>query len=171
MIRTVIVSIVSLATPIASAVAMGSGPVAATPCTTDLKAAEVATAARTLPPPAGMDSSWSPTPSGGNYNRCATLSTALITPRNVTPSSPEIALMFHHGEYVGTVPPTNLHYVAFNITQTTDDTVALDLRNDQCSVAVPAHTEYAGEDAWLGHCWGPVVTSRYKWQGDHVERL
>jgi hypothetical protein len=158
MIRSVSISIAAFTAATASAVTFGPGPVAAAPCGIDIHASEVVTAANNLQPPPGLDASWTPTPYGGNYNPCATLSTALIRPQKIDPAAPGLALMFHRGEYVGTAPLTPSNYLYFNITRSSDDTVALDYKGDDCNVAV-----HPG-----AYCFAPVDTFRYQWQGDHL---
>ena len=91
-----------------------------------------------------------------NYNPCATLSTVIITIEGATGSSPEQALLFHKGEYLGTATSTAYGFTSLNAAQTTDDTVALNYKDGRnvCTA-----------------CPGPITTVRYRWQGDHVAML
>lgn len=92
----------------------------------------------------------------GNYDPCATLSTALITVRGATKSSPEQALLFHDGNYVGTATSRAYGLVSLNTARTTDDTVALNYKDPNSSAGDTDVT---------------VITVRYQWQGDHVAML
>ena len=92
----------------------------------------------------------------GNYNPCATLSTALITVQMATRSSPEQALLFHNGSYVGTATSKAYGLVSLNTARTTDDTVALNYKDPNSSA---------------GDANVTITTVRYQWQGDHVAML
>lgn len=91
-----------------------------------------------------------------NYNPCATLSAVIITIEQGTGSSPEQALLFHKGNYVGTGTSKAYGFTSVNAAQTTDDTVALNYKDGR-SVCTA--------------CPGPITTVRYQWQGDHVAML
>jgi len=125
-------------------------------CGVNLAAPEIKTAIDSVPPvPEGWPWSREPRSFGGNYNPCATLSTALISIQGATGSSPRQALFFHKGTYVGTATSAAYSFVSWNTAATTDDTVALD------------YTQPVGCDA----CGGPITTVRYRWQADHVQML
>jgi len=91
-----------------------------------------------------------------NYNPCATLSAVIITVEGATGSSPDQALLFHNGNYVGTGTSKAYGFTSLNTAQTTDDTVALNYKDGRnvCTA-----------------CPGPITTVRYQWQGDHVAML
>ncbi|WP_157163483.1 LppP/LprE family lipoprotein [Nocardia aobensis] len=79
-------------------------------CTTDLAAPEIRRAVATLPPydaGGGVTWAWNDNPPAlrGTYNRCSTLSVVVVTTQGATASSPEHALLFHRGDYVGTATP------------------------------------------------------------------
>jgi len=91
-----------------------------------------------------------------NYNPCATLSAVIISVQGATGSSPEQAMLFHNGNYLGTGTSKAYSFTTLNTAQTTDDTVALDYKDGRnvCTA-----------------CPGPITTVRYQWQGDHVVML
>ncbi len=64
-----------------------------------------------------------------NYNPCATLSAVIITIEGATGSSPEQALLFHNGNYVGTGASKAYAFMSLNAAQTTDDIVALNYKD------------------------------------------
>lgn len=113
---------------------------------------------RSLPPYPGTDWSWSAAPRSieGNFNPCATLSTALVTVEGATGSSPITALMFHNGTYLGTATSKAYGFTSLNEARTTDDTVVLNYKDGRnvCTA-----------------CEGPINTVHYQWQGDHVVML
>ncbi len=79
-------------------------------CATDLSAPEIRRAVATVPPyDAGGGDTWAwndnPPALRGTYNRCSTLSVVVVTIQRATASSPEHALLFHKGDYVGTATP------------------------------------------------------------------
>ena len=73
-----------------------------------------------------------------------------------TRSSPEQALLFHDGSYVGTATSKAYGLVSLNTARTTDDTVALNYKDPNSSA---------------GDANVTIVTVRYQWQGDHVAML
>lgn len=91
-----------------------------------------------------------------NYNPCATLSVVIITVEGATGSSPDLALLFHNGNYLGIATSKAYPFTSLNAAKTTDDTVALNYKD--------------GRDVCTA-CPGPVTTVRYQWQGDHVAML
>ncbi|WP_231969056.1 LppP/LprE family lipoprotein [Mycobacterium sp. E735] len=128
-------------------------------CGVNLAAPEIQTAITSVPTvPQGWR--WDHDPRSfdrsSNYNPCATLSTVIITVEQATGSSPEQALLFHSGTYVGTGTSKAYGFTSLNAAQTADDTVALDYKDGRnvCTA-----------------CPGPITTVRYQWQGDHVAML
>jgi hypothetical protein len=138
------------------------GAVAAPPgCGVNLGAQEVIDAVRSLPPypaPSGPGWPWTTETQTfeGNYNPCATLSTALVTVDGATGSSPITALMFHNGHYLGTATSKAYGFTTMDPDRTTDGTVVLDYKTPgACNACAPA----------------AVTSVRYQWQGDHVAML
>ena len=132
-------------------------PASAAPgCGVDLAAPEIARAVGTLPSYPGTDWAWSAEYPSGNFDRCATLSTALVSVAGATGSSPITALMFHDGDYLGTATSTAYGFTSLNTARTTDDTVVLNYKTPgACNACPPA----------------AVTSVRYRWQGDRVEML
>lgn len=129
---------------------------AAPACGVNLNAPEIEAAINSAPTvPLGWP--WNHNPQsihpGSNYNPCATLSAVIITVEGATGSSPDQALLFYKGDYVGTGTSKAYGFTSLNAAQTTDDTVALNYKDGRnvCTA-----------------CPGPVTTVRYQWQGDHV---
>lgn len=129
-----------------------------TACGVNLASQRITEAVASLPAYPGTDWAWSADPRTiyGNYDPCATLSTALVTVERATGSSPVTALMFHNGSYVGTATSEAYAFTSLNEARTTDDTVVLDYKDGRnvCTA-----------------CPGPINTVRYQWQGDHVAML
>jgi LppP/LprE lipoprotein len=145
---------------LAATVVVGGPATAAPPtaCGVNLAAPQVLSAARSLPRYPGTDWAWSTDPRNfdGNFNPCATLSTALVTVEGATGSSPITALMFHDGTYLGTATSKAYGFTSLNTAQTTDDTVVLTYKTPgACNACEPA----------------AVTNVRYQWQGDHVVML
>jgi hypothetical protein len=125
-------------------------------CGVNLTAPQIAAAAATLPPYPGSGWQWSAKPAEGNFNPCATLSAAIISVQGGTASSPDTALMFHDGQYLGTATSKAYGFTFFNAARSTDDTVVLDYHTPgACDACAPA----------------AVNSVRYQWQGDHVVML
>ncbi len=121
-------------------------------------AQQVADAVKSLPADPGTGRGWDTDPSGyeGNFNPCATLSTALVWIQGSTGSSPVTALMFHKGTYVGTATPKPRGFVEFDAAKTTDDTVVLDFKvPGACNACTPQS----------------VTSVRYQWQDGHLVTL
>jgi LppP/LprE lipoprotein len=145
---------------VTAAAAVFTAPVHAAPaCGVNLGAPEIQAAISSAPiVPQGWP--WNDNPRSfdpsSNYNPCATLSAVIITIEQGTGSSPEQALLFHKGDYVGTGTSKAYGFTSVNAAQTTDDTVALNYKDGRnvCTA-----------------CPGPVTTVRYQWQGDHVAML
>lgn len=138
-----------------------AGPSAAEPpgmCGTNLAAPQVIAAVEQLAPYPGTDWAWDSDPRtfDGNFDPCATLSTALVTVRGATGSSPVTALMFHRGRYLGTATAQAYGFTALNAGATSDDTVVLSYRTPgACNACPPA----------------AITDVRYRWQGDRVVML
>lgn len=147
------------AAPVAPAVPAAPPKPAAPPrCGVDLTAPQLVSAIRTLAPYPGTDWAWSTEPRtfGGNYDPCATLSTVLVTVSGATASSPETALLFHDGEYLGTATSKAYGFTSLNTARTTDDTVVLDYATPgDCNACPPA----------------AVTSVRYRWNGGRVVML
>ncbi|MGB8405313.1 MAG: LppP/LprE family lipoprotein [Mycobacterium sp.] len=125
-------------------------------CGVNLKAPQIAASVATLPPYPGTGWQWSTGYVAGNFDPCATLSTAIVSVQGATASSPDTALMFHKGEYLGTATSEAYGFTFFNSARTTDDTVVLDYKTPGvCDACAPA----------------AVNSVRYQWQGDHVVML
>ncbi|MCV7281767.1 LppP/LprE family lipoprotein [Mycolicibacterium flavescens] len=90
---------------------------------------------------------WDPTPVASNYDPCATLSTILVTVEGATGSSPVQALMFHHGEFVGTGTAKAHGFTSLDADASSDDTVVLTYKTPDES------------------------TVRYRWHDDRVVML
>lgn len=127
-------------------------------CGVNLASPQVIDAVHSLPPYPGMGWAWSAEPQTfeGNFNPCATLSTALVTVEGATGSSPITALMFHNGTYLGTATSKAYGFTSLDPDRTTDDTVVLDYKTPgACNACAPAS----------------MTSVRYQWQGDHVAML
>jgi len=134
-------------------------------CGTNLAALEIQAAINSMPPPPDYRP-WSHDPRSieGNYNPCAALSVALITVDAATRTSPQAALFFHNGQYVGPTTPRPYGSTLLNASHTTDDTVVLDYKAaGVCDACAPG-----GATTNVGYQWQSV---RYKWQSDNVQRL
>ncbi|MED5813891.1 LppP/LprE family lipoprotein [Mycolicibacterium sp. 050232] len=127
-------------------------------CGVNLAAPQIASAAERLAPYPGTGWRWSAAPRTveGNFDPCATLSTALVTVEGATAGSPVTALMFHHGDYLGTATSKAYGFTSLNTARTTDDTVALDYKSPGACNACPPSA---------------VTSVRYQWQADHVAML
>jgi hypothetical protein len=137
------------ATPLAS-------PAPAAQCGVDLTAPQIISAIRTLAPYQGVAWSTAPQTFEGNYDPCATLSTVLVTVDGATGSSPETALMFHDGTYLGTATAKPYGFTTLNRTRSSDDTVVLDYATPgACTACAPA----------------AVTSVRYQWDGGRVVML
>jgi hypothetical protein len=123
----------------------------------DLNAPQIASAVASLRPAfENLDRPWVNVPYDGNYDPCATLSAALVTIEDATGSSPQHALLFHYGEYLGTATWQPYPFTSLDTTLTTDDTVVLDYKDGRYVCTA---------------CPGPASVARYQWHGDHVEML
>lgn len=142
---------VTLSTPQQAQAAPAQG------CGVNLAAPDIQAAINSVPiVPWGWPWDHNPRTFEGNYKPCATLSTALITVQGATRSSPEQALLFHDGNYVGTATSKAYGLVSLNTARTTDDTVVFNYKDPNSSA---------------GDANPTIVTVRYQWQGDHVAML
>ncbi|WP_169813363.1 LppP/LprE family lipoprotein [Nocardia vaccinii] len=123
------------ATPSTSAVAQADphATTAGAPlieCGVDLSAPTVRAAIAKQPAEPVTHAQWDTNPASieGNFNPCATLSTAIITIQGATGSSPNQALMFHSGHYLGTATSKAYGFTSLAPAGTTDDTVALNYK-------------------------------------------
>lgn len=145
------------AVPFAWAPAVSAAPPPGSRCGVNLDAPQIAMAVRSLPPAfRDLDAPWETTPYDGNFDPCATLSAALVTVVGATGSSPEQALLFHFGEYLGTGTSAPYPFTTLDAARSSDDTVVLTYKDGRnvCTA-----------------CAGPVHVVRYQWQDDHVEML
>ena len=125
-------------------------------CGVNLSAPQIAQATRSLPPYPGLSAAWDPNPYAGNFDPCAALSTALVTLDGATGSSPEHALFFHYGEYLGTATSQAYPFTSIDTDRSTDGMVVLSYKDGRnvCTA-----------------CSGPIHVVRYQWLGDHVDML
>jgi hypothetical protein len=138
-------------------VSAGAEPPPRSQCGVNLEAPQIPSAVKSLGPAfRTMNVAWASMPYDGNYDPCATLSTALVTIEHATGSSPNQALFFHYGEYLGTATWYPYAFTSLDKQQTTDDTVVLDYKD--------------GRDVCTA-CAGPVNAVRYQWTGDRVQML
>ena len=73
-----------------------------------------------------------------------------------TGSSPDQALLFHYGDYVGTATWEPYGFTSLNRGATRDDMVVLNYKDNRFVCTA---------------CPGPINSVRYQWQDDHVEML
>lgn len=109
-----------------------------------------------LPPEPLTGRSWESTPVHSNYDPCADLSAIVVMIQGGTGSSPEQALMFHRGRYLGTGTSKAYAFTTLDSAASTNDTVVLRYKDGRYVCTA---------------CPGPVRTVRYQWRGDHVEML
>jgi hypothetical protein len=124
-------------------------------CTTDLSAPEIRRAVATLPPydaGDGITWAWNDNPPAlrGTYNRCSTLSVVVVTIQGATASSPEHALLFHRGDYVGTATPKAQAFTTVDTRAGTDDTVVLTYKTPGSCNACPDGTYTTVSFHWNG---------------------
>jgi|GEM_PF-1669040 len=138
------------ATPIAS-----GAPGPAADCGVNLSSPVVRSAIATLPIEPLTHVAWDTDPATfeGNFDPCATLSTAIITIQGATGSSPNQALMFNRGRYLGTATTKAYGFTELDRPATTDDTVGLTYKTpgscNACSDGTYTHV-------------------RFHWDGTHV---
>ncbi|PPJ26965.1 hypothetical protein C5E45_22330 [Nocardia nova] len=124
-------------------------------CATDLSAPEVRRAVTTLPPydaGGGLTWAWNDNPPAlrGTYNRCSTLSVVVVTIQGATASSPEHALLFHKGDYVGTATPKAQAFTTIDTGADTDDTVVLTYKTPGSCNACPDGSSTTVSFHWNG---------------------
>ncbi|CAM3106327.1 hypothetical protein BST27_17435 [Mycobacterium intermedium] len=120
---------------------------------------EAAALAATLPklqPDKRTGKPWDSKPQSSNYNPCADLSAVVLTVQGATASSPDLALLFHRGTYVGTATPSAYPFTELEAPASTNDTVVLTYRTRQsCSTCLD----------------GTLTVVGFKWDGDRVQVL
>ncbi|WP_225731151.1 MULTISPECIES: LppP/LprE family lipoprotein [unclassified Nocardia] len=92
----------------------------------------------------------------GDFDTCATLSVAIVPIEKATGSSPEHALLFHKGEYIGTATPKAYGFTAFDPEHTTDETVGLTYKTPGSCDACPD---------------GTYTHVQFRWDGTHVQMI
>jgi hypothetical protein len=117
-------------------------------CGVDLSSPTIQAAIPQVPIEQGTDWQWDTNPKTfqGNFNPCATLSTAIITIQRGTGSSPDQALMFHFGRYLGTATAKPYGFTTLVPEATTDDTVVLSYMTpgscDACADGTFTHVQF-----------------------------
>ncbi|WP_067669238.1 LppP/LprE family lipoprotein [Nocardia miyunensis] len=124
-------------------------------CGVDLSSPTIGDAIAKLPVEPVTHAPWDTNPASfeGNFNPCATLSTAIVTIQGATGSSPNQALMFHSGRYLGTATSKAYGFTSLAAAATTDDTVAL---NYKTSGSCNACSD------------GTLTQVKFHWDGTHV---
>lgn len=137
-----------------TAAPIASGEPSPAACGVDLSSPTVVAAARRQPIEPQTHTAWDTDPKTfeGNFNPCATLSTAIITIQGATGSSPNQALMFHKGTYLGTATSKAYGFTSLD-PATTDDTVVL-------SYKVPGSCNACAD--------GTFYHVQFHWDGTHV---
>ncbi|GAA5061750.1 LppP/LprE family lipoprotein [Nocardia callitridis] len=127
-------------------------------CGVDLASQTIQDAIATLPTEPQTGRGWSTNPAGfqGNFDPCATLSTAIVSIEGATGSSPNHVLLFHQGEYVGTATQKAYGLVSLDASASTDDTVVIAYR-------APGTCTACND--------GAVTTVGYHWDGTKVETI
>ena len=97
---------------------------------------------------------WARQPVDSNYDSCADLSSIVVTVEGATGSSPEQALMFHRGSYLGTATLYAYPFTSIDHSASTDDTVVLRYKDYKAAACTA--------------CPAPITSVRYQWQGDRV---
>lgn len=109
-----------------------------------------------LPPDRRTGKAWDSKPQSSNYSPCADLSAVVLTVQGATASSPDLALLFHRGTYVGTATPTAYPFTELEGPASTADTVVLTYRTRQsCSTCAD----------------GTLTVVGFKWDGNRVQML
>lgn len=144
----------SLTTP--SVVTPAPAPPVTVSCGVNLTAAAVADAVAGLPPEPLTSRPFGLGDVRGNYDPCATLSTALVFIQGATGGSPVQALMFHKGQYLATATSKAYGFTSLNAALTTDTTVVMDYKTPGSCNACSDST---------------VTTVRYRWDGTQVQML
>lgn len=97
---------------------------------------------------------WSGQSVDSNYDACADLSSIVVTVEGATGSSPEQALMFHRGRYLGTGTLHAYPFTSIDHAASTDDTVVLRYKDYKAAACTA--------------CPAPITSVRFQWQGDRV---
>lgn len=120
------------------------------------EAAALAAALAEVPPDRKTGKPWDRNASASNYNPCADLSAIVVTVQDGTSSSPDLALMFHRGAFVGTATPRAYPFTELEAPASTNDIVVLTYRTQQsCSTCTD----------------GILTTVGFQWKGDKVQML
>ncbi|MFC9438662.1 LppP/LprE family lipoprotein [Nocardia sp. NPDC057030] len=127
-------------------------------CGVDLTASVIQSAIAALPVEPVTHAAWSSDPRGfeGNFDPCATLSTVIVTVQGATGSSPNQALLFHRGSYLGTATPEAHGFTSLDVDRTTDDTVGLAYKTPGSCNACPD---------------GTVTRVQFHWEGQKVRMV
>lgn len=141
--------------PSSSPTAQAAPPAAPAACGPD-QAAALSAALSHYPADPETGWLWDHTPLYSNYDPCADLSAIVVTVEGATGSSPEQALMFHRGTFLGTGTSKSYAFTTLDSSASTKDTVVLTYRSGQSCTA----------------CGDGIVTSvRYHWDGNKVQML
>lgn len=109
-----------------------------------------------VPPDRKTGKQWDRNASASNYNPCGDLSAIVVTVQDGTSSSPDLALMFHRGAFVGTATPRSYPFTQLEAPASTNDIVVLTYRTQQsCSTCTD----------------GTLTTVGFQWKGDKVQML
>ncbi|WP_405163402.1 LppP/LprE family lipoprotein [Nocardia sp. NBC_01499] len=129
-----------------------------TGCGVDLSASVIQSAIAALPVERVTGAAWSTDPRGfeGNFDPCATLSTVIITVQGATGSSPDQALLFHKGEYVGTATQDAYGFTSLDVDSTKDDTVGL-------AYKTPGSCDACAD--------GTITRVQFHWEGQKVRMI
>ncbi|MFI6172798.1 LppP/LprE family lipoprotein [Nocardia sp. NPDC051052] len=127
-------------------------------CGVDLTAQVIQSAIAALPAEPVTQAPWSVDARGfeGNFDPCATLSTVIVTVEGATGSSPNQALLFHKGVYLGTATPEAHGFTSLDVDRTTDDTVGLAYKTPGSCNACPD---------------GTVTRVQFHWEGQQVRMI
>lgn len=127
-------------------------------CAVDTSSPAVARAVAQLPPDPTYGRPWVLLPDGfgGNFSPCATLSAAIVQITGGTASSPEQALFFHKGVYIGTATALPRSFITLDVVHTTDDTVVL-------RYMTPGSCDACGD--------GTFTPVRFHWDGRRVDMI
>lgn len=133
----------------------GAGNSPSTTCGPDETAA-LSAALSQVPPDRKTGKPWDRNAASSNYNACADLSAIVVTVQDGTTSSPDLALMFHRGAFVGTATPRAYPFTELEAPASTNDIVVLTYRTQQsCSTCTD----------------GVLTTVGFQWKGDKVQML
>jgi hypothetical protein len=117
-------------------------------CGVNLASPVIRSALTKVPIVAGTNWAWDADPASfeGNFDPCATLSTAIVTIQGATGSSPNQALMFHQGVYLGTATWKAYGFTELDQAATTADTVGLTYKTpgscDACADGTYTHVKF-----------------------------